>query len=89
MRIVLEKYQSNSFSRLCPNESLFVGRSVINTLRPCSKSSKESLPKVPKLKTSFERAPGHQYYQKRPRFPEPIILIRVLPWEEGCEGDDV
>jgi len=40
MRIVLEKYQSNSFSRLCPNESLFVGRSVINTL-PCSKFLKK------------------------------------------------
>jgi hypothetical protein len=30
-RIVLEKYLSNSVSRLCPTDSLFVGHSVINT----------------------------------------------------------
>ena len=53
MRIVLEKYQSNSFSRLCPNESLFVGRSVINTLRPCSKFLKREPSKDPKAQNLF------------------------------------
>ena len=71
-RIVLEKYLSNSFSRLCPTDSLFVGRSVINT-HPSSRflKSKESPPKVLKLKTSFESTRPSIRSQKRQKFPEP------------------
>ena len=65
----LEKYQSNSFSRLCPTDSLLRGCSVINTppsskvpqmrARPRSQSSKLLL-----------RAPDHQYSQKCQKCPE-------------------
>ena len=73
----LEMYQSNSFSRLCPTDSLLRGCSVINTppsskvpqmrARPRSQSSKPLL-----------RAPDHQYSQKCQKCPEPRIP-RVPP----------
>jgi hypothetical protein len=48
----LEKYLSNSFSRLCPTDSLFVGRSVINT-PPSSKFLKREPSKGPEAQNLF------------------------------------
>jgi hypothetical protein len=69
-----------------PTDSLFVGRSGLTPHPPGPQnSSKESSPKVPKLKTSFEsilRAPGHQlieYSQTRQLFSEPRILSKGPP----------
>jgi hypothetical protein len=55
-----------------PDRQPFVGRSVINT-HPSSRflKSKESPPKVLKLKTSFESTRPSIRSQKRQKFPEP------------------
>ena len=76
-RIVRKKYLSNSFSRLCPTDSLFVGRSVINSPLSSKFLKREPSTEVLKLKPSFESTTDHidiLKTQKRQKIPDPRIL---------------
>ena len=82
IRVVLEKHQTNSFSRLCPTERRTALSSDVPCLTPhvsstCCKG--EPFLQRPQSSKPILRAPGHQYSQKRQKFPEPRILSHRRP----------